>query len=225
MQGRSKLKHLCVLLIPLIAACTTPERAREFEVGPRLQSEQVGNFDNCSVGCPSGGSPLTLVRQAYTLNNNSSTKFANWVSYKITKASPASGRPRNWRTDPDIPAGKHLIPWTITVRTLPSRLTAGIRQISPRWAVFPTGKPLIIFQTSRLRNQNSTKVPGLVWRIRKGVSARIRLLTKSMSLQVLFMRSSLGRFQERTRLTPFRADTGRSFSWAPHLKTGCTHRS
>ncbi|WP_201491414.1 DNA/RNA non-specific endonuclease [Pseudomonas paracarnis] len=110
MQGRSKLKHLCVLLIPLIAACTTPDRAREFEVGPRLQSEQVGSFDNCSVGCPSGGSPVTLIRQAYTLNNNGSTKFANWVSYKITKASPASGRPRNWRTDPDIPAGETLDP-------------------------------------------------------------------------------------------------------------------
>lgn len=57
-----------------------------------------------------GGDATTLYRQAYTLNNNGSTKFANWVAYKITKATPASGRPRNWKTDPDIPAGETLNP-------------------------------------------------------------------------------------------------------------------
>jgi endonuclease G len=75
-----------------------------------MQPDQLLQFDNCSVGCPSGGSALTLSRQAYTLNNNGSTKFANWVSYKITKDSPASGRPRTWKTDPDVPAGETLDP-------------------------------------------------------------------------------------------------------------------
>lgn len=45
-----------------------------------------------------------------TLNNNGSTKFANWVAYKITKETPASNRPRNWKTDPEVPAGETLNP-------------------------------------------------------------------------------------------------------------------
>ncbi len=110
MQGRMKLKPLAYLLIPLLAACTTPDRTREPAVSTQPQTQQALPFDNCSVGCPTGGSPLTLNRQAYTLNNNGTTKFANWVSYKITKDTPASGRPRDWKTDPDIPAGETLDP-------------------------------------------------------------------------------------------------------------------
>ncbi|MFC6340275.1 endonuclease [Pseudomonas sp. CCM 7891] len=109
MQGSLKLKHAALLLIPLIAACSTTQRPHELGAVEE-QAVQAQQFDNCSVGCPAGGSPLTLNRQAYTLNNNGSTKFANWVSYKITKQTLASGRPRNWRTDPDIPAGETLDP-------------------------------------------------------------------------------------------------------------------
>lgn len=110
MKGHIQLRHLAFLLLPLIAACTTPDRSRESEVDSRTQPEHLLLVDNCAVGCPTGGSPLTLNRQAYTLNNNGSTKFANWVSYKITKDSPASGRPRNWKTDPDVPTGETLDP-------------------------------------------------------------------------------------------------------------------
>lgn len=109
MHGRT-LKRLAFLLVPFVAACTTPDTTREAAVATRIQVEQSLQFDNCSVGCPTGGSPLTLKRQAYTLNNNGSTKFANWVSYRITKESSASGRPRNWKTDPDVPAGETLDP-------------------------------------------------------------------------------------------------------------------
>jgi endonuclease G len=105
-----KFKHLAFLLIPLVAACTTPDRTRESAVATPVVPGQALSFDNCGVGCPTGGSPLTLNRQAYTLNNNGSTKFANWVSYRITKNTPASGRARNWETDPDIPAGETLDP-------------------------------------------------------------------------------------------------------------------
>lgn len=110
MQGSMKFKHLAFLLIPLVAACTTPDRTRESAVATPVVPGQALSFDNCGVGCPTGGSPLTLNRQAYTLNNNGSTKFANWVSYRITKNTPASGRARNWETDPDIPAGETLDP-------------------------------------------------------------------------------------------------------------------
>lgn len=110
MKGHIQVRHLAFLLLPFIAACTTTDRSLESVVDSRIQPDQLLQFDNCSVGCPSGGSALTLNRQAYTLNNNGSTKFANWVSYKITKDSPASGRPRNWKTDPDVPAGETLDP-------------------------------------------------------------------------------------------------------------------
>jgi len=107
MQRKLKFKYLALFLIPLIAACTTTERTERVA---SVQLEQGLAIDNCSVGCPSGGSALTLNREAYTLNNNGTTKFANWVAYKITKTTPASGRPRNWKTDPDIPAGETLAP-------------------------------------------------------------------------------------------------------------------
>ncbi|TFF13939.1 DNA/RNA non-specific endonuclease [Pseudomonas sp. BCA14] len=110
MQGSMKFKHLAFLLIPLVAACTTTDRTHESAVATQVMPGQAPAFDNCGVGCPTGGSPLTLNRQAYTLNNNGSTKFANWVSYRITKNTPASGRARNWATDPDIPAGETLDP-------------------------------------------------------------------------------------------------------------------
>lgn len=45
---------------------------------------------------------MSIVRHAYTLNNNSTTKFANWVAYHITKDTPASGKTRNWKTDPAL---------------------------------------------------------------------------------------------------------------------------
>ncbi len=110
MQGRIKIKHLALVMLPIIGACTTPNRTHVSEIAPRTLPSEGLLFDNCAVGCPSGGSPLTLTRQAYTLNNNGSTKFANWASYKITKESPASGRPRNWKADPDVPSGETLDP-------------------------------------------------------------------------------------------------------------------
>ena len=67
-------------------------------------------IDNCEVGCPMGGSSQTLVREAYTLNNNQHSKFANWVAYKITKASQFSGRSRTWKRDPDLPVTDTLAP-------------------------------------------------------------------------------------------------------------------
>ncbi|MBZ7405550.1 hypothetical protein FMJ25_27125 [Klebsiella grimontii] len=62
------------------------------------------------MGCSTGGSDQTLVRKAYTLNNNSRSKFANWVAYKITKTSLASGCSRSWKRDPDLPATDTLAP-------------------------------------------------------------------------------------------------------------------
>jgi endonuclease G len=110
MQGMLKVKLFSLLFIPLVGACTTPQMLEPVTRSERLVQAAPEVVDNCSVGCPTGGDATTLYRQAYTLNNNGSTKFANWVAYKITKATPASGRPRNWKADPDIPAGETLNP-------------------------------------------------------------------------------------------------------------------
>lgn len=110
MQRKAQLKYLALLWLPLMTACTSTQTTREPVRAIQAPIEQAATVDNCSFGCPSGGGPLTLNRQAYTLNNNGSTKFANWVAYRITKTTPASGRPRNWQTDPDIPAGETLDP-------------------------------------------------------------------------------------------------------------------
>ncbi|MCI0997078.1 DNA/RNA non-specific endonuclease [Pseudomonas corrugata] len=110
MQGLRKTKLISLFVIPLIAACTSPRPTGISDSTEQYPLTQPTTIDNCSIGCPSGGGALTLYRQAYTLNNNGSTKFANWVAYKITKQTSASGRPRNWKADPDVPAEETLTP-------------------------------------------------------------------------------------------------------------------
>lgn len=105
MQGSRRLKYLSLFLIPFIAACASTLTVER----PESQPQSVP-ADNCAVGCPLGGGALTLNRHAYTLNNNASTKFANWVAYKVTRDSSATNRPRAWKTDPDIPPGETLAP-------------------------------------------------------------------------------------------------------------------
>ncbi|MGY2172861.1 DNA/RNA non-specific endonuclease [Pseudomonas gingeri] len=97
------------LLLALTSSCTTfvPGPVTETAPSPGTTGASL-EIDNCSVGCPTGGSNVTLARTAYTLNNDAQTKFAKWVAYRITKDTPAPSRPRNWKTDPDIPAGDTL---------------------------------------------------------------------------------------------------------------------
>jgi len=101
------LRHaLTLLLAPvLLVACTVQVPQKP----PRSAILPAGT-EACGAGCPTGGSNRMLIRQVYTLNNNGTTKFANWVAYKITKASQASGRSRNWRRDPDLPVDDTLAP-------------------------------------------------------------------------------------------------------------------
>lgn len=61
-----------------------------------------------------GGSHQTVIREAYTLNNNRNTRFANWVAYKVTHDSIASGGTRNWRRDPVLPESDTLSPAAYT---------------------------------------------------------------------------------------------------------------
>ncbi|EOX2600896.1 DNA/RNA non-specific endonuclease [Yersinia enterocolitica] len=77
---------------------------------PTGAGQDTVTIDNCLVGCPIGGSDQTLFRNVYTLNNNSITKLANWVAYKVTKNSHASGRTRYWARDPSLPLTDTLAP-------------------------------------------------------------------------------------------------------------------
>lgn len=125
MHGMQKLKLASFFIIPMMGACTTSSSVDDSGTVERIQPSLSLTIDNCAVGCPSGGSLVTLNRQAYTLNNNASTKFANWVAYKITKQTPASGRPRNWKTDPDVPAGETLSPLDYTGANVALKIDRG----------------------------------------------------------------------------------------------------
>lgn len=59
--------------------------------------------DNCVYGCPTGKSGQQINRSIYTLHNNTSTKFANWVAYHVLPSTiDGPSRSRNWSADPNI---------------------------------------------------------------------------------------------------------------------------
>ncbi|PWD58756.1 DNA/RNA non-specific endonuclease [Pectobacterium parmentieri] len=105
-----KLNLIKLLPILLLAGCTATYQPTQTTdvIEPTAAAPAV--IDNCLVGCPTGGSSKTLVRNTYTLNNNSGTKFANWVSYKITKSSQKINCKRTWKKDPDLLASDTLAP-------------------------------------------------------------------------------------------------------------------
>ncbi|MBS0054650.1 MULTISPECIES: DNA/RNA non-specific endonuclease [Yersinia] len=108
-----KINIFKLLPIVLLTSCATTQQLLAPKANlltPTVLEQEIAAIDNCLVGCPTGGSNQTLTRNVYTLNNNSDTKFANWVAYKITKESNASGRRRNWARDPDLPTSDTLAP-------------------------------------------------------------------------------------------------------------------
>jgi endonuclease G len=67
---------------------------------------------HCLFGCP-GGAPAEndlIVREIYTLSNNGTRKFADWVAYRITTETIGPTQPRNWRADPLLPNNRTLEP-------------------------------------------------------------------------------------------------------------------
>ncbi|HGJ5883729.1 DNA/RNA non-specific endonuclease, partial [Arsenophonus sp.] len=89
-----------IFLFLLISGCNIIQH----EPAPDTSIEKITPAvrQNCGIDCPLGGSNTTIYREVYTLNNNSNTKFANWVAYVITIDSIASGKQRNWKKDPDL---------------------------------------------------------------------------------------------------------------------------
>ncbi|WP_409014034.1 DNA/RNA non-specific endonuclease [Arsenophonus sp.] len=97
-----------IFLFLLISGCNIIQH----EPAPDTSIEKITPAvrQNCGIGCPLGGSNTTIYREVYTLNNNSNTKFANWVAYLITIDSIASGKQRNWKKDPDLSNDETLSP-------------------------------------------------------------------------------------------------------------------
>lgn len=67
---------------------------------------------HCLHGCPMGAAATNdlVVREIYTLSSNDITKFADWVAYRVTKATTGSGEQRNWQKDPWLGDGETLAP-------------------------------------------------------------------------------------------------------------------
>jgi endonuclease G len=56
---------------------------------------------NCPTGAPSSNQEIE--RPIYTLSNNRTTKFADWVAYRVTPSTiDGPSRSRNFRSDPAI---------------------------------------------------------------------------------------------------------------------------
>ncbi len=57
---------------------------------------------HCLHGCPAGA-PVTndlIVREIYVLSSNDTTKFADWVAYRVTEDTIGPTQSRNWKADP-----------------------------------------------------------------------------------------------------------------------------
>jgi endonuclease G len=67
---------------------------------------------NCLSGCPTGvNNGVTITRSIYTLKNNASTKFADWVAYHMTSSTVnGSSKKRTWKADPDLSSANTLEP-------------------------------------------------------------------------------------------------------------------
>ena len=72
---------------------------------------QDDSYNLCLHGCPEG-SPETnkvIKRSIYTLSNNGTTKFADWVAYRVTVDTIGDvTRKRNFRRDRELSADETL---------------------------------------------------------------------------------------------------------------------
>ena len=66
----------------------------------------------CPHGCPAGAPPTNdvVVREIYVLSSNDTTKFAEWVAYRVTAASIGPTAPRRWKADPALAEAETLEP-------------------------------------------------------------------------------------------------------------------
>lgn len=64
---------------------------------------------HCPQGCPKNPEGSTVIyRHVYTLSNNPTTKFANWVAYEVNPINYGAPTGRAFRSDPDLPSDETL---------------------------------------------------------------------------------------------------------------------
>jgi len=75
-------------------------------------SQPVINSLCANTLCPTGApvDNFTVDHKLIILSSNRTTKFADWVAYKVEKANLGGGANRYWRKDPEISADYTLIP-------------------------------------------------------------------------------------------------------------------
>jgi endonuclease G len=75
-------------------------------------STQEIHADLCMYGCPSGSPPTNdiIIRDIYILSSNDSTKFADWVAYRVTKDTIGQTQKRIWKPDPWLADDETLEP-------------------------------------------------------------------------------------------------------------------
>jgi endonuclease G len=89
----------------------SPEAAEAAETAARVARAEIHTF-HCLHGCPSGTASTNdlVVREIYSLSSNDLTKFADWVAYRVTKASIGKGEGRVWKPEPWLGADETLEP-------------------------------------------------------------------------------------------------------------------
>ena len=106
------------------------------------------------------------MRHAYTLNNNSTTKFANWVAYHITKDTPASGKTRNWKTDPALNPADTTAPADYTGANAALKVDRGHQAPLASLAGVSDWESLNYLSISRRKSPILTGAHGHGWKIR-----------------------------------------------------------
>ena len=102
---KTSYTRTCILLTSVFMAAGCQPDQEDWEL------ESSSYNDLCLGGCPPVKSGNTLLkRKVYNLSNNPRTKFADWVSYRVTPSSIGSGKNRVWQADPDLKAGTTLEP-------------------------------------------------------------------------------------------------------------------
>jgi len=88
------------LALQIVLAAIAPALAQE------IQSE------HCLHGCPSGSpaNNMVIIREIYILSANGTTKFADWVAYKVTAETIGPSQRRKWKADPLLAENETLEP-------------------------------------------------------------------------------------------------------------------
>ena len=75
-------------------------------------SAQEIHADLCLYGCPSGSLETNdiVIRDIYILSSNDTTKFADWVAYRVTKSTIGKTEKRTWKPDPWLADNETLEP-------------------------------------------------------------------------------------------------------------------